>query len=314
MLVKGVILMPKKISIIEKRKWLEEYESGKSESEIASGKSRDTRTVKKALDDARRDRDARYARSELMKEALRNHQDALKKELMGLIRSLESHRDDFVPLSWNQGVKSIFTWAGRVEDLGYIPGISAGRRSSTVRATSTAVDLLRQHLKDDKSRRILVQWEKACITHIAARVSLQKKVIAMLRQKTGYGVFDRPPESPPYLFSYTAGSILYHDIIGLALDLHTKSDLEKDTVTDSRDGTVTYHNSILARAPGDESSCRDRIFEAHRELLKSEECRLVGSSYRELDKAAVKARQAAEDIVLLGYIPGQCRVCRRLGM
>jgi hypothetical protein len=306
--------MPKKISIIEKRAWLEEYESGKPELEIAKSKSRDTRTVKKALDDARRDRDARYARSELMKEALCSHQDALKKELTGLIRSLESHRDDFAPLSWNQGAKSVFTWAGGVEDLGYIPGISASRRNSNIRAASPAVDLLRQHLRNDKVRSILAQWEKAYIAHITARVSLQRKVVAMLRQKTRYDVFDRPPESPPYLFSYTAGSVLYQDIVCLALGLHTKSDLEQDIVTDSQDGTVKYHNSILARAPGDERSCRDHILEAYRELLKAYEYRLVESSYRELDKLAVKARQAAEDIVLLGYIPGQCRVCQRLGM
>lgn len=306
--------MPKKISIIEKREWLADYESGKSELEIAHTKSRDTRTVKKALDDARRDRDARYARSELMKEALRSHQEALKKELMGLIGSLDSHRNDFAPLSWHQGAKSVFTWDGIVEDLGYIPGISAGRRGSNIREASTAVDLLRQHLKGDKVRSILVQWEKAYIAHIAARVSLQRKVVAMLRGKTGYDVFDRPPESPPYLFSYTAGSILYQDIIGLAIGRHTKSDLEKDIIADSQDGTVKYHDSILAKATGDERSCRDRILEAYRELIKSEEYRLVGSSYRELDRLAVKARQTAEDIVLLGYIPGQCRVCRRLGM
>jgi hypothetical protein len=135
-----------------------------------------------------------------------------------------------------------------------------------------------------------------------------------VERKTGYDVFDRPLEPPPYLFSYTAGNILYQDIVNLALGLHTKSDLEKDTVTDSRDGTVTYYHSILAKAPGNERSCRDHILEAHRELIKSEEYRLVESSYRELDKLAVKARQTAEDIVLLGYIPGQCRVCQRLGM
>jgi hypothetical protein len=306
--------MPKKISIIDKREWLDEYESGKSEFEIAKRMKRDTRTVKKALEDARRDRDARYARSELMKEALRNHQEALKRELTGLKKSLETHRDDFAPLSWNKGPKSVFTWAGGVEDLGYVPGISAGRRGSNLRAASTAMELLSQHLKNDKISSILFQWEKAYITHIAARVSLQKKVISMLEQKTGYEVFDRPPEPPPYLFSYTAGSILYQDIIDLALGLHTKSDLEKDIVADTHDGTVKYHFSILANAPGDERSCRDHILEAYRELIKSEEYRLVVNSYRELERLAVKARQAVEDIVLLGYIPGQCRVCRRLGM
>ena len=136
----------------------------------------------------------------------------------------------------------------------------------------------------------------------------------MLREKTAYDVFDHPPESPPYLFSYTAGSILYQDIIGLSLGLHTKSDLEKDIVADSWDGTVKYQHSILAKAPGSERDCRDHILEAYRELIKSGEYRVVESSYRELDKVSVKARQAAEDIVLLGYIPDQCRVCQRLGM
>jgi hypothetical protein len=306
--------MPEKISIIEKREWLEDYESGKSELDIARSKNRDTRTVKKALDDARRDRDARYARSELMKDALRSHQDALKKELMGLIKSLESHRNDFAPLSWNQGVKSIFTWDGRVEDLGYITGFSARRRGGNIKAVPTSIDLLRQHLKGDKVRNTLIQWEKAYLSHIAARVSLQRKVMAILRDKTGYELFDKPSEPPPYLFSYTAGSILYQDIVGLAVGLHTKSDLEKDIIADSQDGTVKYHGSILARAPGKERSCRDHILEAYRELLKSAEYRLAGNSYQELDKLAVKAMQAIEEIVLLGYIPGQCRVCQRLGM
>jgi hypothetical protein len=306
--------MPKKISIMDKREWLEEYESGKSEFAIAKSKKRDTRTVKKAIEDARRDRDARYARSELMKEALRSHQDTLKKELAGLIKSLESHRGDFAPLSWNKGAKSVFTWAGMMEELGYVPGISAGRRGSNIRVASPVVDLLRQHLKGDKVRSILAQWEKSYLAHVSARVSLQRKVIAMLKQKTGYGVFDRPPEAPPYLFSYTAGSILYQDIIGLALGLHTKSDLEKDTVADSQDGTVKYHNSVLAKAPGDERSCRDRILEAYHDLIKSEEYKLVEGTYREMDMVATRARQAVEDIVMLGYIPGQCRVCRRLGM
>lgn len=306
--------MPEKISIIEKREWLEDYESGKSELDIARSKNRDTRTVKKALDDARRDRDARYARSELMKDALRSHQDALEKELIGLIRSLESHRNDFAPLSWNQGVKSIFTWDGRVEDLGYITGFSSRRRGGNIKAVPTSIDLLRQHLKGDKVRNTLIQWEKAYLSHIAARVSLQRKVMAILRDKTGYELFDKPSEPPPYLFSYTAGSILYQDIVGLAVGLHTKSDLEKDIIADNQDGTVKYHGSILARAPGKERSCRDNILEAYRELLKSAEYRLAGNSYQELDKLAVKAMQAIEEIVLLGYIPGQCRVCQRLGM
>jgi hypothetical protein len=117
-------------------------------------------------------------------------------------------------------------------------------------------------------------------------------------------VFDRPPELPPYLFSYTAGSILYQDIVGLALGLHMKSDLEKDTVADSQDSTVKYQHSILAKAPGSERDCRDHILEAHREMIRSEEYRVVESSYRELDKLAVKARQAVDGLGDKTYTTG----------
>ena len=41
----------KHISIIDKRKWLEQYESGKPEFKIAKSTKRDVRTIKKAIED-----------------------------------------------------------------------------------------------------------------------------------------------------------------------------------------------------------------------------------------------------------------------
>ncbi len=77
--------MPKKISIQEKRDWLVEYENGKPIKDIAGDAKRDTRTINGALDDARRDRDARFARAELMKDALYKHQDLLRDGLKTII-------------------------------------------------------------------------------------------------------------------------------------------------------------------------------------------------------------------------------------
>ena len=53
--------MTKKVSIAEKRKWLEEYESGKPVIGIANQNQCGTRAVQNALEDARRERDARNA-------------------------------------------------------------------------------------------------------------------------------------------------------------------------------------------------------------------------------------------------------------
>jgi len=37
-------------------------------------------------------------------------------------------------------------------------------------------------------------------------------------------------------------------------------------------------------------------------------------TYRALEQITTKARQVVEDIRLLGLVPGQCEICRRLGM
>ena len=44
--------MPKKIPIVEKRRWLQDYEQGKSEAAIASQNHRDLRIIKKGIEEA----------------------------------------------------------------------------------------------------------------------------------------------------------------------------------------------------------------------------------------------------------------------
>ncbi|MFC2019348.1 hypothetical protein ACFLU4_05275 [Chloroflexota bacterium] len=305
--------MPKKISIIDKRKWLEDYESGKAESAIASKYKRDTRTVKKALEDARRERDAMFARAELMKEALRSHQDALKEELNRVVKNLESPRDDFAPLSWYEGDNSIYKAFVRVENLSFTAGVvkEAGR---PIAASVTVIDLLRQHLKSDKVWKLLVQWEKVHTAHIADRVDLQRKMVCLLEQKTGYKLVDKPDIASPFIYSYTTGPILYKAILGLALGSRIKSEIENDIVADAKAGVVKYQGSILASAPGNEKKCRNKLLVVYKELLKSPELEQVASSYKNQNEWAVKVKQAANEIMLLGFIPGQCRVCKRLGM
>jgi hypothetical protein len=85
-------------------------------------------------------------------------------------------------------------------------------------------------------------------------------------------------------------------------------------VVDTQAGAVKYHNSILAEALGNEEKCRYNILLAYKELLKSPEFEQIISSYRQLNEWSIKAKLAADEIVLLGYIPGQCHVCKCLGM
>jgi len=305
--------MPNKIPIQQKRDWLVEYENGKSIKDIAGDAKRDTRTIKEALEDARRDRDARFARAELMKDALYKHQDLLRDGLHKIIRNLELTTNDYAPLSWHEGDNSIFKRTENLRELTGLPGISfkKGRPS----AFSVLIDdLLRQHFRNDKTWKLLVQWEKSYLEHINDRLTLQVKLISLVEQKTGYHMIDRAKDKSSYVYSYTTGPILYEAILESALKMGSKYNLESDVKADPNSGEVRHRGSSLARAPGDEDRCCDNILAAYEELLESPATKKAAESYNNLSEIATKARQAVEEINLLGYIPGSCNVCRRLGM
>ena len=77
--------MPKKFSITDKRKWLEDYENGKSEASIASDSRCDPRTIRRGIEEARRGRDAQAARIDLLKQAVLKHQKRLTNKLEELL-------------------------------------------------------------------------------------------------------------------------------------------------------------------------------------------------------------------------------------
>lgn len=306
--------MPKKPSIIDKRNWLEKYEGGKSEAAIASESKRDVRTIKNGIEEARRAIDIRLARAELLKDALRKHQDSLEGELRKILKDLDLPHTDFAPLSWYRGNGSIFTATESIEkEEERYQSFKVGRKSAT--KTTTVLDLLRQHLKNDKLWKWLAQWEKRLASHLADREALQRKAVAILEEKTGYKVGDyRDKVTLPFLCSYTAGHLLYKSALDSAFGTLRNDNMEDDMIADTQRGAVTYHNSILAEAPDHEEVTRSNILAAYRELLSSYELMHVINTFGILKESVTRVRQAVEEILLLGFIPGQCDVCRRLGL
>jgi len=305
--------MPKKIPIQQKRDWLADYENGKSIKDIAGDAKKDTRTINEALEDARRDRDARFARAELMKDALYKHQDLLRSGLNNIVRSLEIPPNDYAPLSWHEGERSIFKMTLNLKELTGVHGISS--KKGRPWASSVLVDdLLRQHFHNDRTWKLLVQCEKAYLEHINDRLTLQEKLVSLVEQKTGYHLVDREKDESSYVYSYTTGPILYEAALESALKIGSKYNLEADVKADPNSGEVHYRHSLLAKASGDEERCRKNILAAYKDLLESPTIKNVAESYTNLLQSAAKARRAVEEINLLGYIPGSCNVCRRLGM
>lgn len=307
--------MPKKIPVEEKRRWLEQYESGKLEAAIASKYGRDIRTIKNGIEEVRREQDVRLARTELLKEALRKHQESLEDELRNILKELESSPYDLAPLSWYRGNNSVFS----VKEVGQESENSRfakrGRRS--VQEAATILDLLRQHFRSDKSKlwTLLAQWEKAHDAYLADRKSLQRKAVTILGIRTSYKVIDSKEQAtPPFLYAHVAGHWLYKSALDHTLSLGHSYLNEDDIVADTQRGVVTYRHSILAEALGNEEQTRQNILTAYDDIRTSEELRNVFNSTRSLRKAEEKVKPVIESILLLGFIPGRCVVCQRLGL
>lgn len=298
--------MPKKFDDAKKKEWLEFYDKGKSEKWIASQAGCDVRTVKNAINEARLKRDVVVARIELVKDALHKHQEGLLEELDRIKTSLVVPERDFTVLSWHGGKNSILNNTG--EQIKLEDG-----------EDSTMHRLLKEHLKRDKLWRVLVQWKKARAAHLAAKLVFQRKTVTLLEENTGYKLADDNGTSP-HVCSYTAGHVIYKNAIDLAFaapDKGAQKDIiekmEATITVNTNNGDVIFQaGSILA--PGGEQTTRQHLLDALKNLGMSPQAKAVVDTYHTLEQITRKARQVVEDARLLGLVPGQCGICRRLGM
>jgi hypothetical protein len=292
---------------------LEEHEKGKPATAFVNEYNCDIRTIQKAFDDARRERDATYARSELMKEALLNHQKRLEEEMRRIVTTLKVPETKSAPLSWYEDDNSIFTAARDTCDLPYTIGLAKNPGRPSLSST-TVTDLLRQHLRYDPLWKLLVQNEKVYVEHVKNKMAFQRKVVYLLEEKTGYKLRFRAEIKSPFLCSYTVGPVVFEYCLGVVFNERKREELEDELITDTETSTVKYRNSVLVEDPGNEKKSRQNILKAFNALLESCELKLVKESLKSLSECCDKVDQAADEISLLGYIPGSCSSCRRLGM
>lgn len=173
-------------------------------------------------------------------------------------------------------------------------------------------DMLREHLRNDNLWKILSRREKVFSAHRSERIMLQRMVVSILKEETGYEIVDSDvPE--PFLYSYTAGDLFFRMTLRWAFG-NKNTDWQDKVIADKTSGTVKYLNSILAEARGAEAECRKKLLEAFDKMKILPEATRVVDSYKELEEETLRARRAVEEILVLGLIPGQCRVCRRLGI
>ena len=297
--------MPRRIPIGEARKWLEDYESGRPEDSIARDAHRDVRTIKKGIEQAYRHLDVRRARSELLKEALRKHHVELLKIVNGILGNLELPQPD---LELGSGATD--------------GAVSRRIGGATIRYEATVGwtwvidvqdephwELLKEHLGRDAMWRAVARWQQMLASHLDDRVTLRRRTIDLLQEKTGL----RVAGSGKHRVDPLAVRLACEAALDRAMRLPERRDLERAVVSMTR-GEVLYLNTAIASTrEGGEGECRDRILEAVRELLASDETAMTRHSCEQAREALGQARTAVQEVALLGLIPGQSRVCRRLG-
>lgn len=311
--------MPKKFPVMDMRDWLRRYEQGESETSIAGSAHCDVRTLKKGLEAARRERDAGAARAELLKDSLKRHQQTLLGEIDGLLAGISVPGPDLVVQN---------TRYGDPEPIPLPMGRALWRKGTEFeiridREDALIWDLLHEHLRRDKMWDYLERWKKAVAVHLKARYDLKTMLIHLLESKTKTKVVreDGDESSKGYVFE-TAVDVICRIMFKWAIGSDDKDALKKEIdrrierIEVTSNGYVQDRsgNPVCAFAPGREEKRRKQIIKAFAEIQRSPSLDAVRETCRAVEESCAKARREREEVSLLGFVPGQCRVCRRLGV
>jgi len=305
--------MPRKFTMVDKKEWLEKLENGKSEASIAKDRKCDLRTIRRGIEDARRARDAQSARIDLLKQAVLKHHDTLLQKLEGISLGLSMPPHDWTPIAWNQSGASILMQSDL--DTQDSPDDEA---SEDLKDSDLHFDMvegmLKQHLRNDKLWKLLAQRERAYASYQSARIALQRKVVKLLEEETGYSLEPHGAAPPPFLFSSTVGDLCYRTALGGAFGEYKNDAWQDEIVVDPSGGRVEYCGAVLAQVPGKAEECRGKLLEVFQEVQVLAEVTRAVNTYESLEASTLRARKAIEEIKQLGLVPGVCSVCRRLGM
>lgn len=316
--------MPKKIPIVEKREWLQDYEQGKSEAAIASDSRHDLRAIKKGIGEARRERVVNLARADLVKEAIHNHNDKLLRIIQEILSTLNSPvSTQQVPWKRQTSTASFPIEGGKAE---YEYGEKPKMFTITLNVESkTDWRFFEEHVKYEGLWKLLNQWKKMLASHLEARMVLKRSLGKLLENDVKgleaselakgrrYVLADKPVAGA-FIYSHSV-DFLFQMATQRLLGLADTSDFEDSIIADSNSGDVRCGGTILAHAPGAEQEYKEHLISAIGNLMqKHEEVNSVSKTYKTVEKSVVKARQTAEEISSMGLVPGQCKICRRLGM
>ncbi len=228
--------MPKKVPMSEKREWLRDYDEGKPAAEIAKGRKRALKVIKRGIEEARAERDGAAARAEIVKEAMVKHQQ----QLMGIIeRLLEAAKIPPADLELRReksgALAPIPLSASRII---YTP--SQGLIVDLSDENTTLWGLLREHLTRDRIWSAIRNWKEAVISHVRARLELESGIKTLIEIETGLKVIENKPSDGKTSFVYPHAVKLFYIVqIRKALGISDETNPQERMIA-SVDGYVRH--------------------------------------------------------------------------
>jgi hypothetical protein len=169
--------------------------------------------------------------------------------------------------------------------------------------------LLAEHLGLDSPLTQLPSWKKTVGEYLDTMKSLKKKIAECLNSETGLDIvkftYEKPPV--PILFQPMV-DYLFPIFVNRATGVPDGSDPEHNLKID-KDG---YLNGNFGWLSQDGTPLLNTIVQAISEIEKSQEFLQLKSRYPIIQRITKRFRDEFEEISLLRYIAGRCRVCERL--
>jgi len=288
--------MSRKISIQEKRKWLDLYDQGETEIEIASQTKHDVRTIIKGIEEASKDRRLASAETEMLRNALFKHQDQLTAVLNNIATMLVLPSHSLEIRERREDILAPIPLSGAL-----LKHVSKEEMVLEIHDESKLEwDLLKEHLKQEKLWDSIRQWRKALVDHVFARWQFKQGIKLDLAEDTYLrSLHDKDSKKADTLLRELV-ELLYDVVTQRILGIQNATNVENaiDDILASYDATAEFRQKTVS------------LFSS---LPTSEGARRVTSTYAILGDITRAAKRQADEILLLGMITGKCRVCRRLG-
>ncbi len=288
--------MSKKISIREKKKWLEMFEEGLTEVQIARKTEHDPRTITKGIEEASKKTRLASTEAEILRNAFFKHQDQLTGILKNIVEMLVLPPYNLHLRETSEGILASIPLSGAL-----LKSISKEQMILEIQNEAKLEwELLKEHLKQDKLWGYIKQWHKAMLDYMW---SLWQFKLAIKSEVVKNANLISPDNEAKRQFETAKSELvdLFFDVVtSRILGIRNETDMEK-----AIEGKISGVN--------DKEVSLQKLIAIFDSLPGTKEAYRVKSTVTALADITKIAKKQADEIMLLNMITGKCRVCRRLG-